>query len=437
MRYARSLSLFDKARRLIPGGSQTTSKRPQAFAYGAYPIYARSAEGCRVEDIDGHTYIDLVSALGPIILGYGYPAVQEAVSAQLQQGIISGLLYPVEYEAARLLVDMVPSAEMVRFFKGGGEATAAAARIARAYTGRELILNCGYRGWPDVWSAAQNDGGIPRALGETLITFPFNDLASLERALVEHKHSVAAVFVDILREAPQPGYLAGVRDLAHRHGALFVMDEIVTGFRLAPGGAQAYFGVVPDMACFAKAMANGMPLSAVAGRAEVMRIATDLRISITYGGEALSLAAAVACMREIREQPVVAHLWRVGRVLMDGLDGAAREQGIPFRCAGLAPMSLMRFEDLTGTENELVWSYFLQEMALRGVLMRRGGVNFVTYSHTDDDIAQVVGAAADVFAHLAPLWKTPELARHVHVLDVETRLRSFAPPSTPGPRDGS
>jgi len=411
-----SLQLFDQARRLIPGGSQTNSKRPGAFAYGAYPIYLRRASGCHVEDVDGNTYIDLVSALGPIILGYGYPAVQQAISEQLDQGIISGLLFPAEVEAARLLVELVPCAEMVRFFKGGGEATAAAARIARAYTGREVILNCGYRGWPDVWTAARNDGGVPEGFERSIATFPFNDLPALERLMQRYEGQVAAICLDILREAPRPGYLQAVKELAHSHGALFVLDEIVTGFRLAPGGAQVHFGVTPDLACFAKAMANGMPLSAVAGRAEVMAVAEKLLISITYGGEALSLAAAVATMSEIRERQVTDYLWQIGKMLMQGLEQAAQTQDIPFCCTGLPPMSLMQFDDLKASEADQVWHYFLQEMAARGVLMRRGGVNFVTFSHSEADIATVVETARSVFADLRPLWKRPELAR---------RLRGF------------
>lgn len=435
MSYERSLELFEQARRLIPGGSQTNSKRPQAYAYGAYPIYIRRASGCRVEDVDGNSYIDLVNACGPIVLGYRYPAVQQAIAAQLEEGILAGLLFPEELEAARLLVELVPCAEMVRFFKGGGEATAAAARIARAYTGRELILNCGYRGWPDVWTAAQNDGGVPKCLEQCIITFPFGDLGALRGLLKKHSGQVAAVFIGVIPGEPAPGYLQRVRELAHHHGALFVMDEVVTGFRMAVGGAQEYFGVEPDLACFAKAMANGMPISAVAGQAEVMQITEKLRISITYGGEALSLAAAVACMREIRDKRVPDHLWHVGRQLMDGLDEAASKHGIPFRCTGYAPASLMRFDHLDAAETKEVWSYFLQEMAARGVLMRRGGVNFLTYSHSEADIAEIVAAAEQVFAGLAPLWKTSELSGRLRVRAVDTGFRSFVA-GPPAAEDG-
>lgn len=427
MRYVKSLALYDDARRLIPGGSQTTSKRPAAFAYGAYPIYARRACGCRIEDVDGNSYIDLVNALGPIILGYDDPDVRAAIEGQLDAGILAGLLYPEEVQAASLLTEIVPGAEMVRFFKGGGEATSAAARLVRAHTGRELILNCGYRGWPDVWTAGQNDGGVPKALEHTVLSFPFGDLDALETLLEAHCGQVAAVFLDVLREAPAPGYLQTVHDLAHHHGALFVMDEIVTGFRLALGGAAEHFGVVPDLACFAKAVANGMPLSVVAGRADVMRTMERLRISITYGGEALSLAAAIACMTKLRRSRVPEHLWSIGATLSRGLEAAASEHGIPFRCTGLAPMSLMQFDDLTGEEDELVWSYFLQEMAMRGALMRRGGVNFVTLSHTESDITEVLDAADRVFAQLQPLWKSDELAQHVQVRDVDTGFRRFQP----------
>jgi glutamate-1-semialdehyde aminotransferase len=413
MGYDNSLALFRDQLKLVPGGSQTNSKRPSAFAYGAYPIYAKSAHGCRVTDIDGNSYIDFVHGCGPIILGYRYPAVDKAIKAQLSKGIIAGLLYPAEVQAAEALCGMVPCAEMVRFLKGGGEATAAAARIARAHTGREVILNHGYRGWPDVWAAAANSKGVPSCLTSLTVEYPFNDIAAVERLMDENKDQVAAVFISILGEAPAAGYLQALMDLAHQNGALFVIDEVITGFRLAPGGAQEYFGVVPDLACFAKAMANGMPVSAVAGKAEFMRTMADLMITVTYGGEALSLAAAVATMKEIREKKVTHYLWHIGRYLMDGMDKAAQEAGIPFQCGGLAPAHYMQFLDLESDERTLVWLYFLQEMASRGVLFRRGSMNTMTFSHTEKDMDEAIEKAAVVFRNMKPLWKSSELARHV------------------------
>ncbi len=415
MEFKNSFELYDRARTLIPGASQTNSKRPGAFAYGAYPIYAKRAHGNRIVDVDGNEYIDLVNGFGPVILGYDYDPVSAAIRRQLEEGIISGLMYPEEVEAAELLHRLVPCAEMVRYLKGGGEATAAAARICRAATGREVILSSGYRGWPDVWAAASNSRGVPAALSEYTVGFPFGNLPALEALLDRHAGKVAAVFVDILDTVPPEEYLDGIKSLAHKHGALFVLDEIVTGFRLARGGAAEYFGVVPDLACFAKAVANGMPLAVVAGRAEVMRVAADLLISLTYGGEALSLAAAVATMKVIEEEPVNERIWTLGRKLTDGLDGAAQSAGVPFRCTGFAPMSFMAFDGVSGEEEARVWHFFLQEMAARGVLLRRTGANLLTYSFTEADVDEIVSKAGAVFDELAKLWKSKELVRRLRI----------------------
>jgi glutamate-1-semialdehyde aminotransferase len=398
-RYAASLRLWAEGERLIPGGSQTNSKRPGAYAFGAYPIYAARAEGARIWDVDGNVYLDYVNALGPVSLGYCHPAVDGAIREQLERGIISGLLWPVEVEVARGLVEAVPGAEAVRFFKGGGEATAAAARIARAHTGRHLILNAGYRGWPDTWAAGR-DPAVPPALAPYVLDFRHDSLDGLRTLLERHAGEVAAVFMDVPYDGPLPeGHLAAVRDLAHGAGALFVLDEIVGGFRLAVGGGGAYYGVVPDLAVFAKGMANGMPLAAVVGRREVMAAAERSLISLTYGGEALSLAAAAAVLRVYREQDVLGHLWTVGRRLMEGLDAAAREAGVPFRCAGYPPMAAMRL-DVPADEVGPAWRALLAGCARRGVLLRRGGLNFVTLAHTAADVDETVAACAGAFRDL-------------------------------------
>ena len=409
----RSLELFARAQRHIPGGSQTNSKRPVQFAFGGYPIYAERGLGGRIIDVDGNEYIDLVQALGPVILGYCYPAVDAAIAAQLERGIIYGLLSPLEVECAELIGEVVPCAEMVRFFKGGGEATAAAARLVRGYTKRPVILNCGYRGWPDVWASTTGDPGVPTALQGSVVPFGEFDLTALQHLFQVHRNQVAAVFLDIQRTAPPPGYLAAVKALCYEHGALLVYDEIVTGFRLALGGMQEYCGVMPDVACFAKALANGMPLACVAGRAEVMASMQERAISLTYGGEALSLAAAIATIQAVRDKQVNVHLWELGAFLQQGLTDAAQETGIPFHCGGLAPMTTMAFTETDGQPEALLWEYLLQEMAVRGVLLRRGGLNFLTYSHTKVDLTQVVTVAAEVFANLRPLWGTSRLAAAV------------------------
>lgn len=391
-----SLRLWEEAERLMPGGSQTNSKRPKLYAFGKYPIYAARASGSRIWDVDGNEYLDYVNGLGPVSLGYCYPAVDDAVREQLAKGMISGLLWPSEVEAASALTETIPCAEMVRFFKGGGEATAAAARIARAFTGRHVILNAGYRGWPDVWSAGR-DAAVPPDQAQYLVSFRQGDLAQVEELLKAHEGKVAAVFTDLPYDASLGReYLEELQRLAHAHGALFCMDEIVNGFRLAPGGAHEYCGVLPDLAAFAKGIANGMPLAAVVGRAEVMAAAANALISLTYGGEALSLAACVAVVREYHQKQVVPHLWRIGQQLTDGLNAAAAAHGVPFRALGYAPMASMAF-DLPRERLEPAWELFLAECARRGVLFRRGGLNFVTFSHSEADVAHTVQMAAEAF----------------------------------------
>lgn len=424
--YDRSLALFDEAQRLIPGGAQTSSKRPTAFAYGAYPIYLESATGCRVRDIDGNEFIDLVGGLGPVSLGYAYPAIDDAIREQLPKGILSGLLSPLEVDVAKLLVDLVPCAEQVRYFKGGGEATAAAARVARRFTGRELILNCGYRGWPDTWTAAANDGGVPKSLRESIQTFAFNDREGLERLILSHPGQVAAIAIDVQVTPPESGYLTWMRDLAHEIGALLIFDEIVTGFRLANGGAQELFDVTPDLAVFAKGIANGMPLAVVAGRSEVMAAMTDAMISITYGGEALSLAAAKATLTIYQEHPVVAMLWQRGRHLREGLSQAAEYTGLPFIVEGFDPMTAMRFTGLDPVMTTDAWSFLLQEMAERGVLLRRGGLNFISYSHQERDIDEVIEAATEVFAKLSPLLASGRVCDRLRVRGTTSAFRFFS-----------
>ncbi|HUS80709.1 MAG TPA: aminotransferase class III-fold pyridoxal phosphate-dependent enzyme [Armatimonadota bacterium] len=427
--YDRSIELYRRALELIPGGSQTGSKRPTAYALGAYPIYAQDAEGARVQDVDGNWYVDYVLGLGPITLGYCYPAVDEAIRAQLERGIIYGLLSPLEVEAAEAICDMVPCAEMVRFLKGGSEVTTAAARIARGYTGRELVLNCGYRGWADVWAAESRagDGGVPACFGPSICSLPRYDLAALEDLLDTHRGEVAAVFMDPVSysQAPPEGYLDGVRALCDEHEVLLAFDEIVTGFRMASGGAQEYFGVTPDLACFAKGVANGMPVGVVCGRREVMQAAADLIISVTYGGEALSLAAVCAALEVYRTEPVFEHIWSVGGRLMAGFDELGERYGVPLRCHGYAPMSSQTIAYDDAELSQDVWTLLLQEMAARGVLLRRGGLMFITYSHGDAEVEETLAALDESLGVIAQAVDQGTVKDLLRVTTVEESFRRF------------
>jgi len=363
------------------------------------------------------------------LLGYCYPAVDHAIVEQLKKGVVYGLLHPLEVKAAQLITETVPCAEMVRFLKGGAETTTAAARIARAYTGRELILNCGYRGWADQWTAQQttpNARGVPECLRNTVRSFPYNDLPALEAILRETADQVALVFLDpVSATEPDAGYLGGVRELCDRYGVLLAFDEIVTGFRLAPGGAQEAYGVTPDLACFAKGVANGMPLGVVCGTREIMQTAADLLISVTYGGECLSLAAVCACLEEYRKGRVHPHLWRQGEQLVHGFAESGRRHGVPFDCTGLAPMACPRFTHPNPEFNADAWSFFLQETAKRGVLIRRGGLLFVTFSHQDEDIEHTLSVVDESLALLADAVRSGNLKDRLHTKPIEESFRRF------------
>jgi len=386
----RSLELYDRAVQVIAGGSQTTSKRPDKFAPGAFPIYLERGEGCRVWDVDGNEYLDFIMALGPINLGYAYPRVNEAIREQAERATIVSLLHPLEIELAEEIIDAVPCAEMVRFVKSGAEATSACVRTARGYTGREKVLHCGYHGWHDTFSAAHSDPkGIPAVLKGLIRSFRYNDLDGLAAALKEQGHETACIMIDP-RNPAEPGFFEGVSELADQYGIVLAFDEIVSGFRLALGGAQEHHGVTPDVAAFAKAMSNGMPLAAFVGKREVMQAAADLVISTTYGNEALSLAAGLATIRELREKNVFEHTWKMGQQLMDGWMAMEKDAGIPLRVSGFAPIGAFDFQLNDADLRQDVWTLFLQETAKRGVLFRPGGLNFISYSHKGDDIRQAL-----------------------------------------------
>lgn len=425
LRLDRSLELYEKAVQIIPGGSQTNSKRPEGYAPGAFPIYLDRGEGCRVWDVDGNKYIDYIMALGPVNLGYAYPRVNDAVREQLEKATIINLLNPLEVELAQEIIEAVPCAEMVRFMKSGAEATSACVRVARAYTGREKVAHCGYHGWHDTFTASSaNPRGVPQALRELIRSFRYNDLGSLEKILEAEGDEIACIIMEP-RTPPVEGFLEGVRELADRYGAVLIYDEIVTGFRLALGGAQEYYGVTPDLAAFAKGMSNGLPLSAFVGKREIMEIAKDLVISTTYGGEALSLAAGVATIRELREQNVFQHTWEMGRKLMDGWTEIGSELGLSLGNSGLAPIHAPVMDMGTPELTRDAWTFFLQESARRGVLFRRGGLNFISYSHKEEDVDYTLDVCRSAMKLLKQAIEEGDLSSRLETREIKPSFRRF------------
>jgi glutamate-1-semialdehyde aminotransferase len=407
----RSERLWERAQRVIPAGTQTLSKSPTQFVDGVSPKFLQHGSGCHVWDVDGNEYIDYPMALGPILLGYDHPAVTEAAVRQIHEGTVFTLLHPLEVELAELLVEIVPCAEQVRFAKNGGDATNGAIRAARALTGREHVIATGYHGYHDWYIASTvRDAGVPASNRELIHPAPFGDLDALEAILGEHRDRIAAVIMEIPASEPPPGYLQAAVDLVHRHGALFVLDEIVTGFRYALGGAQAHYGVMPDLACFGKGMANGFPLAAIVGSADAMRAFEEIFFSTTYGGETVSLAASVATIDVLRSEPVLEHIWRQGEKLRTGILQRANGSSFGVDLVGNPPRSGLAFLH-EGTPSHELRGLFLQETHKRGILF--GGPIFTTYAHTDEDIEVTLDAVEAAFERMEDAYASGDVAAHL------------------------
>jgi len=391
---AKSFAYWKRALTVIPGGTQTLSKGPNMFTFGVYPIYLDHGQGSHVWDVDGNEYIDYPLALGPVTLGYNYPATVRAVCDQMKKGSTFSLMNVLEVEVAELLRECIPCADMSRFAKNGADATSAAVRLSRIYTGREHVAVCGYHGWHDWYIAStEHDLGVPRAMKELIHPFTYNDPASLEKIFAEHPRRIAAVIMEpVSVELPQPGFLARVKQIARKNGAVLIFDEIVTGFRLALGGAQEYYGITPDLATFGKGMANGLPISVLVGRRQIMKEACRMFFSTTYGGETLSLAAARSTISLMRQKRVQDRFWKMGDLLKNGTQALVDEHrlGQWIKVKGLSPKFWIDFVAPDGSEYNELKGLFFQETVSRGVLI--GGLQYMSFSHTPQDIKKTLAA---------------------------------------------
>jgi glutamate-1-semialdehyde aminotransferase len=396
----RSEELYARAAGLIPAATQTLAKGPGQFVRGVAPKYLARGKGARVFDVDGNEYLDYSMAVGPLSLGYCHPAVDDAIRAQLEDGITFSLMHPLEVEVAELVREVVPNAESVRYGKTGADATSAAVRLARAFTRREKVLCCGYHGWHD-WFIATTDrsAGIPAAVFERSFTIPYGDADAARDAI--DGETACVILEPVTFQAAPPGYLEALRAACDRAGALLVFDEMWTGFRLALGGAQQRFGVRADLACFSKAVANGMPLSLLTGRGDVMALLErQVFFFTTFGGEALSLAAARATIREIRDRDVPGHIARLGQRLKDGYNQIAAELGLAGKtsCVGYDCRTLVSFDASAGQPLELK-SLVQQELLRRGILWQ--GFHNLSLAHGEEDVARTLAAYREVLGVLA------------------------------------
>ena len=405
----RGAELYRRAKRLIPGGTQLLSKRPEMFLPELWPVYYSSARGCEVVDLDGRRYLDFSHCgVGTCTLGYADPDVDAAVKAVIDRGSMSTLNDPAEVELAELLVELHPWAEMARFARTGGEAMAVAARIARAATGRSKIAFCGYHGWTDWYLAANIEAGdnlaehllpglaprgVPPALEGTILPFRYNRLDELERVVGETTGDLAAVIMEPQRStAPEPGFLEAVARICHGAGAVLVFDEVTSGFRMTTGGLHLALGVEPDVAVFAKGMSNGYPMAAILGRRAVMEAAQATFVSSTYWTESIGTAAALATIAKHRFLEVPRHLAAVGERLTDGWRRAAEAARVSIECDGIPPLAGFSFRE---PDALALTTLFIQEMLRRGFLA--SSHVYAMLAHDDDDVDRYLVAVREVF----------------------------------------
>ena len=407
----RSTALTKRAETIIPGVAQLISRRPRRAASGVSPAFADHAKGCRIWDVDGNEYVDWNSAIGPIILGYADDVVDGAVKEQISRGSIYSILHESEVELAEELVKLIPSAEMVRFAKGGGEACTIAVRIARGVTGRDKVLFSGYHGWHDWYLAANLSPnsldnhlfpgiepiGVPRALEGTSIPFEYDNLDMLEDLLKANDGEVACIIMEPMRsEIPSEGYLQGVRDLATRHRVALIFDEVSCGFRIALGGVQEFSGVTPDMSVFAKAISNGYPMAAVVGSREFMAPAERMFISSAYWDDAIGVTAALTTLKELQRRNAVAHFEYVGAQFKKRINRAAADAGVDAECYGIASHPGIRFNLEDPAKQKVVQTLFVQENAKGGLILGLG--SFFNLSHDDEALDHTENAVRESFS---------------------------------------
>jgi glutamate-1-semialdehyde 2,1-aminomutase len=404
-RYARSNELRARAHQLVPGGAHTYAKGDDQYPELS-PGFIDHGLGCHVWDVDGNEYIEYGMGLRSVTLGHAFAPVVEAAYREMRRGSNFTRPAAIEVEAAETLLGMISGAEMVKFAKNGSDVTTAALKLSRAYTGRDLVAICGDQPFfsVDDWfiGSTAMPAGIPETIRSQTLKFRFNDLASLAALFAAHPEQIACVVMEAeTADVPAPGYLPAVVELCHAHGALFVLDEMITGFRWHNGGAQTLYGITPDLSTFGKGIGNGFAVSALVGKAAVMARGGLLHdqervflLSTTHGAETHSLAAAIATMRTYQEQDVIGHMTRQGERLAAGVRQAAAELGLDeyFQVAGRPSNLIFVTRDIEKNRSQTFRTLFMQETIRRGLLMP----SFViSYAHSSADVDQTIEAVAE------------------------------------------
>lgn len=397
----RSLELFEEGKRLSPGGVMGI-RRPYNFVEGEYPIYIDRGYGGHIVDVDGNDYIDMLCAYGPIILGYNEPEINDAVKEQMDKGFCFSLVQEVQNDLQKRLIDLIPSAEMVVLAKTGSDVTGIAVRLARGYTGKDKILRCGYHGWHD-W-CVENPGGVPKQISELTLEFEYGDLDCLEKLLEENKDETACIIITPVGHplahpviAPPDGYLKGVRELADKYGVVLIFDEIRTGFRVAMGGAQERYGVTPDISVFGKALANGYPISACVGKADIMKMMEKkVFISSTFFPNSLEMVAAMKCLDILERENVIDDIWNRGQKFLDDLNTIIKDLKVPAEVSGIPPMPYITFPKVDDNYKARR-KCFYTETIRRGLFIQPYHHGYICHRHSDEDLKSALNTVHEAF----------------------------------------
>ena len=404
---ARSLELFDEAKKLVPGGV-LGARKPSDFIEGEYPIFLEFGKGSRLTDVDGNEYIDFLCGYGPIILGYREEEVDEAVIRQIRdKGFCFTLTQRYQNQLAKKLNELVPCSEMSIFLKTGSDATTASIRIARAYTNRIKVMRCGYHGWHD-W-CVEMKGGIPEKFYEDVHEFRYNNLQQLEELMVKYGDQTAAIIMTPFghpnhqkMEEPQPGFLEGVRKIATRFGAVLIFDEVRTNFRLSMGGAQKLYGVTPDLSVLGKSMANGYAISAVSGKTEVMMAASQkLFISSTFFPNSDGFVAALKTIEILEREHVIDNIWEKGNRFLKKVRNIIGKYNVGAELTGVAPMFYITFKKDTSNTYRGRRDDFYTLLIRRGIFLHPHHHGYICYRHTDQDLDITAKAIDEALAYVS------------------------------------
>jgi len=403
---SKSLELYKEATDLVPGGV-LGARKPTDFINGEYPIFLDKAKGCRLTDVDGNEFVDFLCGYGPIILGYREEEVDDAVCKQIhEKGFCFTLTQKYQNLLAKKIRELVPSSEMSIFLKTGSDATTASIRIARAHTEKLKVMRCGYHGWHD-W-CVEMKGGIPSKFYEDVFEFQYNRLDQLEQLMAKHGDNTAAIIMTPFghpnhqeMQIPQAGFLEGVKELAHKYGAVLIYDEIRTGFRVSLGGAQKYYGVTPDLSVLGKAIANGYPISVVTGKKEIMMEAeSKLFISSTFFPNSEAFIAALKTIEILERENVLDDIWEKGESFMKQVQELIDKYDVGAKLTGIAPMFYITFtKDETGAYKGKRKDFYTQ-LIRKGFFFTPYHHAYISYRHTNEDLSLTLNAIDEALAFI-------------------------------------